>query len=136
MINMEKKNTYIYAIGRRKNATASVRIYPNGKGNFTVNGKEMKTYFMTPTLQAKLLQPFTNGGVEQLYDITAQTSGGGINGQAESVRHAITRALVKEDEERRVGMKKLGLLKRDPRAKEGRKFGLKKARKAPTWSKR
>ncbi|MBP6912525.1 MAG: 30S ribosomal protein S9 [Candidatus Pacebacteria bacterium] len=133
---MEKKNTYIYAIGRRKNATASVRIYPNGKGSFTVNGKEMKTYFMTPTLQAKLLQPFTNGGVEQLYDITAQTSGGGINGQAESVRHAITRALVKEDEERRVGMKKLGLLKRDPRAKERRKFGLKKARKAPTWSKR
>lgn len=133
---MEKKNTYIYAIGRRKNATASVRIYPNGKGSFTVNGKEMKTYFMTPTLQAKLLQPFTAGGVEQLYDITAQTSGGGINGQAESVRHAITRALVKEDEERRVGMKKLGLLKRDPRAKERRKFGLKKARKAPTWSKR
>jgi small subunit ribosomal protein S9 len=133
---MEKKNTYIYAIGRRKNATASVRIFPNGKGSFTVNGKEMKTYFMTPTLQAKLLQPFTAGGVEQLYDITAQTSGGGINGQAESVRHAITRALVKEDEERRVGMKKLGLLKRDPRAKERRKFGLKKARKAPTWSKR
>lgn len=133
---MEKKKTYIYAIGRRKNATASVRIYPKGKGEFTVNNKDMKTYFMTPMLQAKLMEPFKNGGVEELYDITAQTHGGGINGQAEAVRHAITRALVKEDEERRVGMKKLGLLKRDPRAKERRKFGLKKARKAPTWSKR
>jgi len=133
---MEKKKTYLYAIGRRKNATASVRVYPKGKGDFTVNGKDMKIYFMTPTLQAKILEPFKNGGVEQVYDITAQTKGGGINGQAESVRHAITRALVKEDEDRRVPMKRLGLLKRDPRAKERRKFGLKKARKAPQWSKR
>lgn len=133
---MEKKRQYIYAIGRRKNATASVRIYPKGKGDFTVNGKEVKVYFMTPTLQAKLLEPFKNGEITEQYDITAQTHGGGINGQAEAVRHAITRALVKEDEERRVPMKKLGLLKRDPRAKERRKFGLKKARKAPTWSKR
>lgn len=133
---MEKKKIYIYAIGRRKNATASVRIYPKGKGDFTVNGKDINTYFATPTLQAKLMEPFKNGGVEEKYDITAQTNGGGINGQAEAIRHAITRALVKEDEERRVGMKKLGLLKRDPRAKERRKFGLKKARKAPTWSKR
>lgn len=133
---MEKKKKYFYAIGRRKNATASVRIYPGGKGELTVNGKDIKTYFMTPTLQAKIMEPFKKGGVDATYDITAMTKGGGINGQAEAVRHAITRALVKEDEERRVGMKKLGLLKRDPRAKERRKFGLKKARKAPTWSKR
>lgn len=133
---MDKKKTYFYAIGRRKNATASVRIYPKGKGEFTVNGKDMKIYFMTPTLQAKVFEPFKNGGVEEVYDITAQTSGGGINGQAEAVRHAITRALVKEDEDRRVPMKKLGLLKRDPRQVERKKPGLKKARKAPTWSKR
>jgi small subunit ribosomal protein S9 len=133
---MDKKKTYFYAVGRRKNATASVRVYPNGKGEFTVNGKDMKTYFMTPTLQAKILDPFKQGGIEGVYDITAMTNGGGINGQAESVRHAITRALVAEDAERRSSMKKLGFLKRDPRAKERRKFGLKKARKAPQWSKR
>lgn len=133
---MEKKKTYFYAIGRRKDATASVRIYPKGKGEFTVNGKDLKTYFMTPTLQAKVMQPFKDGGIEELYDITAMAKGGGINGQAEAVRHAITRALVAEDEDRRSNMKKLGLLKRDPRQVERKKPGLKKARKAPTWSKR
>lgn len=133
---MEKKKNYFYAVGRRKDATASVRLYPKGKGEFTVNGKDLKVYFMTPALQAKVMQPFKDGGIEELYDITVITKGGGINGQAESVRHAITRALVKEDEERRGSMKKLGFLKRDPRSKERRKFGLKKARKAPQWSKR
>ncbi len=131
-----KTQTYIRAIGRRKTSTAIVHMTPKGKGTCTVNGKEMKEYFMTPDLASIPLSPFKEGSVENLYDLSVTVKGGGIHSQAEAVRHAITRALVKETEELRVPLKKAGLLKRDPRAKERRKFGLKKARKAPTWSKR
>ena len=131
-----KTQTYIRAIGRRKTSTAIVHMTPKGKGTCTVNGKDIKVYFMTPDLASVAMSSFSAGAVENLYDMTVTVKGGGIHSQAEAVRHAITRALVKETEELRVPLKKAGLLNRDPRAKERRKFGLKKARKAPTWSKR
>jgi len=127
---------YIEAIGRRKTATARVRITPSTKSSFLINEKEVGEYFPTSELRSIIDSAFTKGGIETKYTVTVHVSGSGIHSQAEAVRHGITRALVKEDENLRSKLKKLGFLKRDPRAKERKKFGLKKARKAPTWSKR
>jgi small subunit ribosomal protein S9 len=127
---------YIEAIGRRKTATARVRITPSTKSSFLINEKEVGEYFPTSELRSIIDSAFTKGGIESKYTVTVHVSGSGIHSQAEAVRHGITRALVKEDQNLRSKLKKLGFLKRDPRAKERKKFGLKKARKAPTWSKR
>jgi small subunit ribosomal protein S9 len=127
---------YIEPIGRRKTATARVRITPSTKSSFLINEKEVGEYFPTSELRSIIDSAFTKGGIESKYTVTVHVSGSGIHSQAEAVRHGITRALVKEDENLRSKLKKLGFLKRDPRAKERKKFGLKKARKAPTWSKR
>jgi len=127
---------YIETIGRRKTATARVRITPSTKSSFLVNEKEINDYFQTSDLREIVNSAFTKSGLANKYTITVQVVGSGIHSQAEAVRHGITRALVKEDESLRASLKKLGFLKRDPRAKERKKFGLKKARKAPTWSKR
>lgn len=127
---------YIETIGRRKTATARVRITPSSKSSFLVNDKEINDYFQTSDLRTIVSSAFTQSGLANKYAITVQVVGSGIHSQAEAVRHGITRALVKEDESLRASLKKLGFLKRDPRAKERKKFGLKKARKAPTWSKR
>ena len=127
---------YIETIGRRKTATARVRITPSSKSSFLVNDKEINDYFQTSDLREIVNSAFTKSGLANKYAITVQVVGSGIHSQAEAVRHGITRALVKEDETLRSSLKKLGFLKRDPRAKERKKFGLKKARKAPTWSKR
>ena len=127
---------YIETIGRRKTATARVRITPSTKSSFLVNEKEINDYFQTSDLREIVNSAFTKSGLANKYAITVQVVGSGIHSQAEAVRHGITRALVKEDESLRASLKKLGFLKRDPRAKERKKFGLKKARKAPTWSKR
>ena len=126
---------YIETIGRRKTATARVRITPSAKSSFLVNDKEVNDYFQTSDLRTIVSSAFTKSGLANKYTITVQVVGSGIHSQAEAVRHGITRALVKEDETLRASLKKLGFLKRDPRAKERKKFGLKKARKAPTWSK-
>jgi len=130
----EKK--YIEAIGRRKTASARVRLTPSAKFSCLINEKEVNDYFTTSELRAIVNSVFEKGEVANTYLITVKVDGAGIHSQAEAVRHGITRALVKEDEEKRVKLKKLGFLKRDPRAVERKKFGLKKARKAPTWSKR
>lgn len=127
---------YIETIGRRKTATARVRITPSTKSSFLVNDKEVNDYFQTSDLREIVNSAFTKSGLANKYIITVHVAGSGIHSQAEAVRHGITRALVKEDEALRASLKKLGFLKRDPRAKERKKFGLKKARKAPTWSKR
>lgn len=127
---------YIETIGRRKTATARVRITPSTKSSFLVNDKEVNDYFQTSELRGIVNSAFTKAELANKYTITVHVAGSGIHSQAEAVRHGITRALVKEDETLRSSLKKLGFLKRDPRAKERKKFGLKKARKAPTWSKR
>ena len=136
---MEKKSAtkkYEEAIGRRKTSTARVRLTPSTKSSFLVNDREVKEYFPTVELMRIVEDPFTKTKIPQKYEITVKVSGGGVHSQAEAVRHGIARIIAKEDEETKDKVKKLGFLKRDPRAKERRKFGLKKARKAPQWSKR
>jgi len=134
---METKNlgTYIEGIGRRKTATARVRIYEK-KGDVVVNNQPAKDHFPTLALQKILDDAFTAAGVENKFAITAQIVGGGIHAQAEAFRHGLSRALTVQDEGLRPVLKKEGFLKRDPRMKERKKFGHKKARKSPQWSKR
>lgn len=127
---------YIETIGRRKTSTARVRVSKASKNEIEVNGKSAQDYFKTERLVAVVDEAFTKGKIEGKYHITVKVTGGGIHSQAEAVRHGISRAFVEEDAEIRPKLKKAGLLKRDARAKERRKFGLKKARKSPQWSKR
>lgn len=130
------KTRYIEAVGRRKTATARVRITPSTKAAFTVNDKDMKEYFVTEELQMIAQEAMTKSEVGEKFNVSVHVIGGGIHGQAEAVRHGISRTLVMRDEELKNKLKKLGFLKRDSRQVERKKFGLKKARKAPTWSKR
>lgn len=132
----EDKTRYIETVGRRKTAIARVRITPSAKSGCLVNGKDVDSYFTTDQLRKIAVQAITDTKLAQKFKITAQIKGGGINGQAEALRHGIARALIIHDAELRKTVKKAGFLKRDPRMKERRKFGLKKARKAPQWSKR
>ena len=127
---------YIEAVGRRKTSTARVRISEAPKASITINGKDVATYFVTTELQKIVDDAFEKSKVVGKFATTVSVVGGGIHSQAEAVRHGIARALVDYDAELRVRLKKLGFLKRDPRMKERRKFGLRKARKAPQWSKR
>ena len=125
----------IHKIGRRKNAVA--RIYVSkGKGKITVNKREMENYFTTATLQYKVKQPLVLTNNEKSYDITVNVFGGGDTGQAEAIRLAISRALCEVNEEYRLVLKPEGLLTRDPRMVERKKFGQKKARKKFQFSKR
>ncbi len=129
---------YWEAVGRRKTSTARVRISPVAKASFVVNGKDAKEYFRTEECRRLINDPVVKGleGKAGKWSIEAKVSGGGFHSQAEAVRHGLSRALVESDSQLRSQLKTLGYLKRDPRAKERRKFGLKKARKAPQWSKR
>ncbi|MDB5188466.1 MAG: rpsI [Candidatus Nomurabacteria bacterium] len=132
---MEKtKKRYIETIGRRKTATARVRITEASKASYLINDKELAAYFPTAELQKIVTDPFKI--TEKAYSVSVHVKGSGIHSQAEAVRHGISRGLVKEDESDKTKLKQEGFLKRDPRSKERRKFGLKKARKAPQWSKR
>ena len=125
----------IHKIGRRKTAVA--RIYMSeGSGKMTINNKDVKDYFTTGTLQFKLNQPFALTENVDKFDVTVNVFGGGITGQAEAVRLAISRALCELDEENRKMLKPEGLLTRDPRMVERKKFGQKKARKKFQFSKR
>jgi len=132
----EESKKYIEAIGRRKTAIARVRLTEASKTTYAVNDRELNSYFPTSELQRVVTEPFTLLKTGGKYKITAKINGGGISSQAEAVRLGISRALIEFDKELRGKLKKAGFLKRDPRAKERRKFGLKKARKAPQWSKR
>ena len=135
---MEKKmdKKYIERIGRRKTSTARVRLTPASKMSYTINGKDIKEYFPTKELEKIVRDVFSTTNAEKDFDITVKVNGGGIHSQAEAVRHGLARAIVEVDEVFKSVVKKEGFLKRDPRSKERRKFGLKKARKAPQWSKR
>lgn len=128
------KDKYIETVGRRKTSIARVRLTPASKTSFEINEKDLENYFPIAELQAIVKQPLSQ--IDGKFKITAKIVGGGIHSQSEAMRHGIARALVEGDEMLRKSLKKAGYLKRDPRAKERRKFGLKKARKAPQWSKR
>ncbi len=130
----DKAAKYIETVGRRKTSVARVRITPASKTTFLVNEKDLHEYFPVSEMQVLVKQPFAE--IAQKFKVTAKIVGGGIHSQAEALRHGIARGLVDHDAELRKDLKKAGYLKRDPRAKERRKFGLKKARKAPQWSKR
>jgi small subunit ribosomal protein S9 len=125
----------IHKIGRRKTAVARVYL-SEGKGNITVNKRDMDKYFTTATLQYKVKQPLTLTDNEKSYDITVNVFGGGITGQAEAIRLALSRAMCEINEENRAILKPEGLLTRDPRMVERKKFGQKKARKKFQFSKR
>lgn len=126
---------YIQAVGRRKTSTAIARLFL-GKKDFVVNTKRHNHYFPTTEMQKIVEEPLKKVEVFGRFAVSILVSGGGIHSQAEAVRHAVSRALVKHDPEFRESLKRAGFLKRDPRMKERRKFGLKKARRAPQWSKR
>ena len=121
--------------GRRKNAVARVRLIP-GEGKFTINKRELTEYFGKKTLEMIVLQPFSITDTLSKYDVIALAHGGGTTGQAGAIRLGIARALIKADVSLRPSLKRAGFLTRDPRMKERRKYGLKKARKAPQYSKR
>lgn len=132
-----KTTRYIETIGRRKTAVARVRIVPGAlKMSVEANDKDIESYFRTPEQRRVAMEALTRGKLTGKFKITAKVRGGGLSAQAEALRHGIARALILHDAELRKKLKKAGFLKRDPRAKERRKFGLKKARKSPQWSKR
>lgn len=124
-----------YATGRRKTAVAKVWLMP-GTGEVRVNGKTMSQYFGRVALEQEVLRPFKVTGTEGKLDCNAKLLGGGVSAQAIALRHGIARALSHMSEEYHTPLKRAGLLTRDPRMKERRKYGLKKARKAPQFSKR
>ena len=131
-----KEKEYFRAIGRRKTATAVVRLIQATKNSYTVNGKDFTEYFKTADLKKIVTSAFETATPSVKFEVIATVKGGGIHSQAEAVRHGISRALVLHDGELRGVLKKVKMLKRDPRQVERKKFGLKKARKSPQWSKR
>jgi small subunit ribosomal protein S9 len=124
-----------WGTGRRKEAVARVRLVP-GHGRAVVNGRPLEAYFPLPLHQTLIRQPLLVTGTAEAYDVMVRVQGGGVSGQAGAVRHGVARALCLADPEFRPTLKRAGFLTRDPRMKERRKYGLKKARKAPQFSKR
>ena len=131
----KKENIVFLGTGRRKKSIARVRLM-QGTGKITVNGKDLGEYFGTEILKVIVNQPFAVTSTEGKYDVICSVVGGGFTGQAGAIRHGISRALVEANEELRPTLKHSGFLTRDPRMKERKKYGLKKARKAPQFSKR
>ncbi len=126
---------YFYGTGRRKKSVARVRLYP-GTGTVTINGRDIDDYFGLETLKLIVNQPFAVTGTQGKFDVVCTAVGGGISGQAGAIRHGISRALLLADDSYRTLLKKEGLLTRDPRMKERKKYGLKAARRASQFSKR
>ena len=132
----EPKGKYTYGLGRRKAATARARLY-KGKGEITVNGKPALEYLSSDKSKlAEITDPLALAGKQKSYDITIRVSGGGLAGQVDAIKLAISKALVTEAADLRPGLKKAGFIKRDPREKERKKYGLRSARKKEQFSKR
>ena len=125
----------VAATGRRKEAIARVRLVP-GNGTWSINGRTLDVYFPNKVHQQLVNEPFVTLGAENQFDVVARITGGGVTGQAGALRLGVTRALTLVDPENRPALKKAGFLTRDARVKERKKYGLKKARKAPQYSKR
>lgn len=136
MSSAKTTTKYFEAVGRRKTATARVRLFPGSKSGYEVNGKDLESYFPVKEMQLAAMEAIAVAKPAEKFHVTAKITGGGISAQSEALRLGISRALLLYDTELRSKLKKAGYLKRDPRAKERRKFGLKKARKSPQWSKR
>ena len=136
IVQKKPKEKYLEATGRRKTAVARVRLFAQGEKIFSVNGKPLANYFSSSQLQEIIKEPLFIMNILDRFGVSAIVKGGGIHSQAEAVRHGISRALVISNPDFRKRLKKAGFLTRDPRMKERKKFGLKRARKAPQWSKR
>ena len=132
---MYETNPYFYGTGRRKKSVARVRVYA-GTGKITVNDRDIDDYFGLETLKVIVRQPLALTGTADKFDIVCRVAGGGVSGQAGAIRHGLSRALLQFDANLRPELKKAGLLTRDPRMKERKKYGLKGARRAPQFSKR
>lgn len=130
------EDQYYYAVGRRKTSSAQVRLYPGGEGNITVNGKPYDEYFTRLQDWTEIKSPLEETGHLEDVDVTVLVNGGGITGQSGAIKHGIARALVEYNEELRTVLRRGDYLTRDPRMKERKKPGLKRARKAPTYTKR
>ncbi len=131
------KGEYYYGMGRRKTAVARVRLYPNGDGGIIVNGKAAQAYFrQREALMAAIAAPFRVLELDNNYTMTIRVVGGGSSGQAGAIVHALSRALVRLNPDFKANLRKAGYLTRDPRMKERKKPGLKRARKAPQYTKR
>jgi len=127
---------YLEATGRRKTASARIRLFSQGEKTFLVNDKPLEKYFLNPELQEIVKAPLFIMDILGKFGLTARVKGGGSHSQAEAIRHGIARAIVEDNPDFRQRLKKAGFLIRDPRMKERKKFGLKRARRAPQWSKR
>lgn len=132
----ESKRAYHYGTGRRKASVARVRVYENGTGSITINGRDIDDYFGLETLKLIVRQPLNTTGTIGKVDIICTVEGGGVTGQAGAIRHGVSRALLEVNPEFRAQLKAAGFLTRDPRMKERKKYGLKAARRAPQFSKR
>ena len=132
---MYESNPYFYGTGRRKESVARVRVYA-GTGKVTINDRDIDDYFGLDTLKLIVNQPLVLTETKEKFDVVCRVNGGGVSGQAGAIRHGIARALLQYDESLRPILKKAGLLTRDPRVKERKKYGLKAARRAPQFSKR
>ena len=132
---MYESKPYFYGTGRRKSSVARVRVYP-GTGKVTINDRDIDDYFGLETLKLIVRQPLALTETADKYDVICRVSGGGVTGQAGAIRHGIARALLQSEDDVRPILKKAGLLTRDPRMKERKKYGLKGARRAPQFSKR
>jgi small subunit ribosomal protein S9 len=133
---IKENERYIESVGRRKTAVARIRMYPGSRASLTVNEKDLHAYFPTEELRTTASEAITKTKLPTKFKISVKVSGGGTSAQATAIRHGIARALVLFSPDLRKKIKKAGFLKRDPRSKERKKFGLKKARRAPQWSKR
>lgn len=131
-----KENKYFYAVGRRKSAIARIKLFPKGSGKAAVNGKDYKEFFPQFTWSQNLELPFDTVGQKDKFDLDIKVTGGGPSSQSEACRLAIARALVKVNQDNKKLLRAAGFMTRDPRAKERKKAGLKRARRAPQWSKR
>ena len=130
------KKPYLYGTGRRKSSVARVHLFEGGSGSITINGRDIDDYFGLETLKMVVRQPMVATETLGKVDIVATVEGGGVSGQAGALRHGIARALLLVNADYRPILKKAGLLTRDPRMKERKKYGLKAARRAPQFSKR
>mgnify|MGYP001580965392 CR=1 FL=1 len=130
------RHNYLFAVGRRKTSIARIRLFKSGNGQILVNGKDYKQYFPQLLYQNMVVAPLKKVGQLNAVNLSIKINGGGAHGQAEAARHGISRVLLKIDKNFRQTLKPLGFLKRDPRMKERKKPGLKRARRAPQWQKR
>ena len=132
----QSKRQYHYGTGRRKSSVARVRVYENGTGSITINGRDIDEYFGLETLKLLVRQPLVTTDTLGKVDLVVTVAGGGVTGQAGAIRHGVARALLGLNPVYRTTLKAAGFLTRDPRMKERKKYGLKAARRAPQFSKR